>query len=220
MNGAFANDVALQYAVVSAGAHSLGAELFRGCTALTDVVLPETVETWGSGIFTDASESLVVHVSGSKMQELAEEQGVNWTNDPFTIPQLSGGVITVTGSEGGVVSPVGDVVKVVGSVQYVSAVPDRGYLIQGITVNGVEIGFDEPIVNIQGGERIEVTFAPDPDYVDEYALDEAAGGSAPVEGDEHQSISIVVAGAESDDTAEQEGDADSADDVIGSLFRG
>ncbi|MBR2836642.1 MAG: leucine-rich repeat domain-containing protein [Coriobacteriales bacterium] len=217
-NGAFAYDTALCYAVVAYGADSLGNDLFRGCTALSDVVLPESISSCGSNIFADTSERLKVHVTGSKMEDFCVSQNVAYNFEDFTIPQLSGVLVHVIANAGGSVSPSGDVVKVVGSSQSVTAVPDRGYYVENYYVNGIATGTNEPIVNIRENVTVEVVFTPDPGYIDEYALNEADNSPATQNQQGRQTISIVMPGAPTTTADPEEESQPQSEGLISSIL--
>lgn len=177
-NGAFMNDTALLYATVDEGANSLGGKLFAGCTSLAGVSLPESIVSWSEDLFTDCPETLTLHVSGPQMQALSEALGRKTSQEALVIPVLTNYTITVTAGENGSAGPGGKIVKPQGSSQQFAVLPDRGYLVESFTVDGMVWDYTTPITGIQKDMAVNVTFAPDPAYVEEYPdLEEEEGQS-------------------------------------------
>ncbi len=175
--GLFMNDTALQYAVLEDGANSLGEGVFRGCTALVGVSLPETVVSYGKNLFNKASETVVIHVSGSKMADLATAESRTSTKDPLVIPDYETCTVSITAGEGGQASPAGDIVKPIGSAQFVYSIADAGYMLESckmdgsfeyVTKTGMKEVMADQMIGLSGNRSLEVRFTADPDYVDPY----------------------------------------------------
>lgn len=167
-NGAFKNDTALLYAVVDEGANSLGNLMFAGCTALTDVALPESIVSWSDDLFQDCPDTLTIHVNGPQMKALADELGRRSSQEPLMIPELPVCTLSISAGEHGNAAPKGSILKPQGSSQQIAVIPDRGYLVESFTVDGAASDYTVPITNISRDMTVNVTFAPDPAYVEEY----------------------------------------------------
>ena len=166
----FYNDSCLQYAYVDDTANSLGNQLFRGCESLKGVYLPESIVSYSKDLFIDCPEDLVVYGKGSKMEKLAEENGVNFSKEDFVLPEFETVTLSITAGEGGIIAPMGEIEKPIGSKQAITIVPAFGYIVDNYTVDGYKYDYWDTLVDIQEDTVIEVTFVEDPDYVEEYPL--------------------------------------------------
>ena len=169
-NAAFNNDISLQYVYVDNEANSLGRYMFRDCTALSGIYLPESIVSYDKEMFKGCPEDLVIYGKGSKMEAIAKELGLNYSTDPFELPEYETVTIEISASEGGVIAPMGEIEKPIGSTQGISIVPAFGYKVDSYTVNGYKYDYWDALVNIQEPAVIEVTFTEDPDYIEEYPL--------------------------------------------------
>ena len=170
-NALFSGDTALEYAILEDGANSLGSRTFENCISLKAVYLPDSVVDMAYGeTFLGSSEGVVIYAGGSKIQSLIRDTcGVESTIGTFEMPSRESFIITVNASGNGTVSPAGSVEKWAGSKQLFVPIPDRGYMVESFAVNGTDcydpIGVLE---GISGNGEVNVTFAADPNYVDEY----------------------------------------------------
>ena len=175
-NRCFGYNTSLRYVEIAEGANSIGNNAFSGCTALETVVLPKTITEWGSNIFEDCSEILTVFTSDSRTKEKLKDYSVSVSDEAPEAPEAVPVTVSVNISDEsdgtGIVSPAGEISRDADSTVYVKVVPDRGSLIDNVTVGGKvfrEIT-DTGIVAfvVDQDTELSVTFTEDPEYEDEY----------------------------------------------------
>ena len=169
-NAAFAGDTALQFVYIADGANSLGNLMFRDCTELKGLRIPESIVSYETDIFENGSDSVVIYCTGPKAKAIAQEIGVAYLENDLEIPDYSRVHVTLKAGVGGIISPEGKIEKTIGSTLAVSVIPDPGYMVDSYLVNGAAYNYMEAITDIQQDIVIEVTFIEDPEYVDEYPV--------------------------------------------------
>ena len=87
------------------------------------------------------------------------EEGKNEERKEDLIPLLSLCKLDVTAGDGGTVTPEGDLVIAFGAKRVIKAVPDEGYEVEGIYVNGKNVGAAEKYTVVATGNmKVEVKF--------------------------------------------------------------
>ena len=168
VNGAFSGDVSLRYAILKDGANSIGNRVFSDCSSLIAVSLPESIVSWGENLFPGCPENMVIFTAGPKAEEKAREIEMKSVREELVIPQPAMFRLTILPSEHGTLCPAGDLSKPEGSDQIFTSVPEEGYILNAIYLDGKLFPMGEPLSDIQSDAEVTGEFLPDPAYVDEY----------------------------------------------------
>ncbi len=119
----FSWDPMLEAVYFEDGANCLTAPMFAETPNLKAVYIPESIASWPDKAFKNCGP-VTIYGDNDTAKALAEDLELPYSDEEFEFPEYETVTLTIVGDDRVIVSPVGEIEKIVGTTQYFTVIQD------------------------------------------------------------------------------------------------